>query len=58
MEAASRTHSEDSGEAERWFRREAERQSGITRTPSERSEAGIPILQEVFGFVKEKVSEA
>jgi hypothetical protein len=27
---------------------------GKTRTPSERSDAGISILQEVFGFVKEK----
>jgi len=27
-------------------------------TPSERSDTGISILQEVFGFVKEKLSKA
>jgi hypothetical protein len=27
---------------------------GLTRTPSEQSDAGISILQEVFGFVTEK----
>jgi hypothetical protein len=30
----------DSGEAEHRFRREAERHSGVNRTPSERSDAG------------------
>jgi hypothetical protein len=42
----------DSGEAERLFRKEAERQSGMIRTPSERSDAGFSIVLKVFGFVK------
>src|SRR5271168_247180 len=31
---------------------------GCTRTPSERSDAGISIVQEVFGFVKRNLSGA
>jgi hypothetical protein len=31
---------------------------GRTRTPSERSDASISIVQEVFGFVKRNLSEA
>jgi hypothetical protein len=31
---------------------------GWTRTPSERSDAGISIVQDVFGFVKRNLSEA
>ena len=49
----------DSGEAERWFRQEAERHSGmIPNTIGERSDAGNSILQEVFGFVKRNMSGA
>jgi len=32
--------------------------SGWSRTPSERSDGGFSILQEVFGFVKQKLSGA
>jgi hypothetical protein len=36
----------DSGEAERSFRKEADRHFGTTRTPSERSDAGNSIVRE------------
>jgi hypothetical protein len=48
----------DSGEGEHIFRKESERHSGCTRTPSERGDVGIPIVQEVFGFVKGNLSRA
>ncbi len=49
----------DSGEAERSFRREAERHSGIIPNAiGERSDAGFLIVREVFGFVKENLSRA
>jgi hypothetical protein len=41
----------DSGEAEHAFRDDP-------KHPSERSDAGISIVQEVFGFIKTNLSEA
>jgi len=37
---------------------EAERHSGMIPNPSEPSDSGISIVQEVFGFVKRNLSEA
>jgi hypothetical protein len=48
----------DSGEAERLFRREAERHSVMNPNTIGASDAGISIVQEVFGFVKRNLSGA
>jgi hypothetical protein len=48
----------DSGEAERIFRKESERHSGMNPNIIEPSDAGISIVQGMFGFVKRNLSGA